>query len=102
MVPFPGHCLSQLQHRCNLIKDGAIPVVFQDCPSALNWVVLTVVRRIIRQAEIQLITLGKLDNSFHELSAARMIFWAIILVEQQGFDLTEALLMGLPPRFEDI
>ena len=51
---------------------------FQAPPSSLNGVALTVIRRIIDQAEIDPIFLSELDQPFHELGSATVVFGTIV------------------------
>ena len=41
-LALPGHRRSKLDHRLNRVEQGAVPVVFQDAPAALDGIVLTI------------------------------------------------------------
>ncbi len=47
MLSFPGHGLSKVDDSIDGIKQGPIPVVFQNTPAAFNCIVFTMVGRVI-------------------------------------------------------
>jgi hypothetical protein len=71
--------------------------MFQDSPDSLNGVVFAVIGRVVGQSNVEFVGNGKLNHALHELSATRMILWAIILIDEQGFNVAESLTITIPP-----
>ena len=80
MLLVPNHGFSKIEHGRKRIQEVAVPVLFKVPPEAFNGIVLTVLRRIIGQLDVELQLVSHLNHTLHELSAAAMIFWAIILL----------------------
>jgi hypothetical protein len=77
-------------------------MIFQDAPTALDWIVLAVIGWIVRQPERDAILLDKLHQPLHKLCPPAMVFWTIIHIEHQGGDMREPLTDPLPPLGEAI
>ena len=58
---------------------------------------LTRIGGIIRQADGELIPLGKLHEALHELGAPTVALWAIVQIDDQSSDERKALFDRLPP-----
>ncbi len=102
MFAFPGHGAGILDHRFQRIKQGSIPVLFENPPAAFDRVVLAVIGRIIGQADREMIGLRKLHEPLHELSAPTVALWTIVQIDEQGRDVGKALFNPLPPVDQSI
>ncbi len=64
--------LAYCDHGVHRIKQGPIPVLFQNAPAAFDRVVFAMVRWIIGQAYGEVRTLGKLHQALHETWVRRL------------------------------
>ena len=46
MKTFPGHAPGPCQHRFGVGQFGTVPVLFQDSPATLHWIVFAMVRPV--------------------------------------------------------
>lgn len=102
MDTVPCHGPAKLEHRVNRVEQGPIPMVFEDAPTTFDWIVLAVIRRIVRQPDGEMRLLHEGNEPLHKLGAPAVIFRAIIQIEHEGRDVGEALADGLPPLSEAI
>ena len=49
--PFPRHTLGPREHSFDIVQLGPVPMQFQNSPTALNWVVLAVIRGVVEQLD---------------------------------------------------
>jgi hypothetical protein len=66
-------------------------VLFENTPTAFNWVVFAVIGRIIRQTSVDVIVLYKFSQTLHKLSPPTVVFWSIIQIDDQRRDLGKTL-----------
>lgn len=78
MDPFPCHGSGILDHGVYGIEQGTIPVLFENSPTAFNRVVLTVVGRIIRETDSDVILLDKFHQTLHELRSPTVVLRSVI------------------------
>lgn len=103
MQPLPGHTLRPSHHRLHVGEQGTIPMLFETAPTALNRIVLAVVRRIVQQLHWNADVLHPLHHPIEELRAHPATFRAVV-----HFDLQPRyglLLLGrqlCPPGLEGI
>jgi hypothetical protein len=77
-------------------------MIFQDAPTAFDWIVLAVIGWIVRQPDRDAIQLHKLNQPLHKLRPTAMVLWTIIYIDHQGGDLGEPPTDCLPPLDEAI
>ena len=72
-------------------------MIFKNAPTAFHRIVLTVIRRVVRQAHGKIGLTYKLHDPLHELGAPAVIFRAIVQVDNQRRDIGKAMSDGMPP-----
>lgn len=77
-------------------------MVFENTPTALDGIVLTVIGWVIGQTHGNPILMHKIDHPLHELGPSTMVLWSVIEINDQRRDLGKPLLDGLPPLHEAI
>ncbi len=102
MRALPRHRPSELEYCLQGIEQAAIPVVFQNPPTALDRVIFAVVGRIRGQAEVQPRLLGKLQQAQHELRAPTVVLRPVIQIEHQGRNVGKASAHVRPPLHQAI
>jgi D-arabinose 1-dehydrogenase-like Zn-dependent alcohol dehydrogenase len=58
-------------------------VILQDAPTAFNQVVLAVIGRVVSQLQDQLVPVGEINETLHELGAGTRDFRAVVQIDQQ-------------------
>ena len=81
---------------------NAVPTVLQDSPAAFDPVVLAVIRRVVGQFQRQLVAVGELDQTFHELRAGTADLRAVVQVDQQPIHAGMCGAAMIPPQFQAI
>lgn len=61
-------------------------MLFQAAPDSLDGIVLAVIWRIVRQTDVELESIRKLDHTLHKLRAPAVILRPIVLEQHQGLD----------------
>src|SRR5262245_51886865 len=89
---FPGHALGPLQHRLSIDQFRSVPVLLQDAPAALNWIVLAMIGRIIPQLDGLANRIGKLDHARQKLGSPTTTLWTIIYFDLEFGDFCLCLL----------
>jgi hypothetical protein len=102
LPPIPCHRLSKVQYSLDAVEQTAVSVILQNTPDTLNGVVLAVIGRIVSKLNRHLELIDEVSQSFHELSAAAVVFWAIVQVEQQGLNMVELVTDSHPEILEAI
>ena len=97
-----GHIGSKVEYGIHRIQQIAVPVVFQNAPTTFDGIVLAVVRRIIGQVEGEMIALGKVQEAGHKLRTPTVVLGAIIQIEDQGIDMSKALMHTQPPALQTV
>jgi hypothetical protein len=77
-------------------------MIFQEAPTALDWIVLAVIGWRVRQPERDAIRLDKLHQPLHTLRPPALVFWTILPIEPQGGERRAPLTAPLPPLGEAI
>src|SRR5262249_35194345 len=90
------------QDGLNGVKERPVPVVFEDAPAALDRIVLTMVWRVIGQAQLYGIRPPTPAQPLHKLRAPTLIVRAIIQIDDQRGNVRKALTDRPPPRDEPI
>lgn len=86
MNSLPSHRSCPLQHGVAIFELSAIPVLFQYPPASLNWIVLAVIRRIVKQLNRLANLVTKLHHPLKKLSTNAAAFPSIIDLElEQGW-----------------
>lgn len=49
--PFPRHTLGPREHGARVVQVGPVPMQFQNAPTALNRIILAVIRRVIEELD---------------------------------------------------
>src|SRR5262245_13502856 len=96
MQAMPGHTGREIQDRVNRIQERAVPVVFENTPTALNRIVLAMVRWVIDQTHSEAILVRELDHPPHELGAPTMVLRTVIHVDHHRRDMGEAAAYRFP------
>jgi len=103
MKTFPGHAPGPGQHRLGIGQFGTVPVLFQDSPATLHWIVFAMVRRIVQEADRLADVIGKLDDSLEELRAPAIALRSVIDLD---LDLCGAIFrlgrLTRPPRVKAV
>ena len=101
MNALPSHSLCPLPHGVEIFELSPIPVLFQAAPTALNQIVLAVIRRIAKQLNRLANLVTKLHQPLQKLSANPAAFRSIINLElkQGGLGLLGHT-QAFPPRLE--
>jgi hypothetical protein len=81
------------------VEQGAIPVLLQDTPSALDRIVLGVIRWLVGQVQSQAGLIDEIGQPLHELSAAGVIFWPIVPIQHERLDQGKTS-VGHPPEIQ--
>lgn len=102
MVAIVGHMGCKGEDSGDGIQQRAVPVVFEDPPTALDGIVLAVVWGIVGQVDGELILDSKGDKTRHKLSSPTVVFGTIIQIEDQGIDMRKAVTDAPPPVFQAI
>src|SRR5215213_2272134 len=97
MQALPGHTGSEVEHCINRVEQRAVPVIFENAPTPFDWIVFTVIRRIIGQPHPDAILPYKLDQSLHKLRTPTMVFRPVIEIDHQCGDMPKAMSYGFPP-----
>src|SRR2546425_829349 len=91
----PGHTLRPLQHRLDIHQLRPIPVQFQDAPTPLDGIILTMVRWVVQQ-------MNRLTNAIakrhHPLQKLRPLPTALRTVVHFDLQLRHGDLLGLVQR----
>ena len=102
MLAVPGHGRGKLDYGINRVKQRSVPMVLQNAPTALNRIILAVIRWVIGQAHGESRLLHEVDHALHELGASAMVLWSIIEIEYQHADVPKALAHRFPPALQAI
>ena len=78
MDAFPGHAFRPLQHRFGIGQLGAVPVLLEDSPAALDGIVFAVVRRIVEEADGLADVIGELDHALEKLRAPTIALGPVV------------------------
>jgi hypothetical protein len=93
----PGHRSGEREDGVERVEEGAVPVLLQAAPAALEGVVLAVVGRGVRQAHGAVLLLGERHEAVHALGALAVALRAVVQVAHQRGDVRAAVPHGRPP-----
>ena len=100
---FPGHAFGPLQPRVDRAQLGAMPMQFQNPPTALKRVILAVIRRVIEELDRLADGIDQLHHAMKKLRTHAAALWAVVHFELDPFG--RALFLNaepLPPGRERI
>lgn len=97
MEALPCHGPGIRNDRCHRVQQGAVPMVFEYSPAALNGIIFAVVRGIIGQTDMQTRVPHKVHHALHELGAMAVIFWAVVEIDDQRREGGKPFPDGVPP-----
>ena len=83
----PCHGLNEVHDRLDGIQNTPIPVLFEDASAALHGVVLAVVRRVVGEAYVDLMSLSEVHDPREKPRAAALVLRAIVLQQEERVDL---------------
>ena len=85
MNAVPSHTVCPSKHRTDMIEESAIPVLFQDAPTAFNGIIFTMVRGIVKQLDGFTDLVGKSHHALEKLGSDPTTFWPVIDFELKSF-----------------
>jgi hypothetical protein len=84
---FPSHTLCPSQHRLLILQLRAIPMLFQNAPTAFYGIVFAVIGWLVEQLNGLANPVGKRHHPLEKLGANAAALWSIIDFELQQFSL---------------
>ena len=103
MDALPGHALGPLQHGLDIDELCAVPMLFENPPTALNGVVFAVVRRIVQELNRASDGVGEGHQTCQELGAVPMAFRTVVELDLELRDgVTLLVWEALPPLFQAV
>jgi hypothetical protein len=97
MLLLPCHGFGVANDSFNGVEKGSVPVILENTPAALDRVVLAVVRRIIGEADADLMLFDEVDHAVQELAPASTVLGAVVLEKNERVDLGKTTLVLAPP-----
>ena len=99
-LPFHSQCTDP--HNLPAGQQDAVPLLLQRGPTAFDWIVFAVIRRIVEQVDFQTRPVRKLDHSFEKLCSRTRVLRTIIQVDRQTLHFGKTVFHAQPPRTQTV
>ena len=77
-------------------------MIFQNTPEPFNWVVLGMIRRVVRQLNLYIPGVAEFHQSFHPLCSLPVAFWSVISIYDQFIESWKSLVEIRPKLVKSV